>query len=67
MPATSKFAKEQDKLVITVTANASWIYPDTKNHPESAEEIADAVYESYKAGASIAHIHADGFRKRQAS
>jgi 3-keto-5-aminohexanoate cleavage enzyme len=55
--------KKQDKLVITVTANASWIYPETKNHPESAEEIADAVYDSYKAGASIAHIHADGIQK----
>lgn len=55
--------KKQDKLIITVTANASWIYPETKNHPETADEIADAVYDSDKAGASIAHIHADGIQK----
>jgi 3-keto-5-aminohexanoate cleavage enzyme len=53
----------QNKLIITVTANASWIYPETRNHPETAEEIADEVYDSYRAGASIAHIHADGIQK----
>jgi len=48
----------QNKLVITVTANPSWIYPETKNHPTTPEEIADEIYKCYKAGASIAHIHA---------
>jgi 3-keto-5-aminohexanoate cleavage enzyme len=54
---------KKEKLVITVTANPSWIYPETKNHPLTADEIADEVYRSYKAGASIAHIHADGIQK----
>jgi 3-keto-5-aminohexanoate cleavage enzyme len=59
--------QENDKrLIITVTANASWIYPETKNHPETADEIADAVYDCYKAGASVAHIHADGIQKETA-
>ncbi len=53
----------QDKLIITVTANASWIYPETQNHPNTADEIAEAVYDAYKAGASVAHIHADGIQK----
>lgn len=29
-----------------------------ENLPETAEEIADSVYEAYQAGASIVHIHA---------
>ena len=48
------------KLIITVTANPSWVYPETKNHPTTPEEIADEAYRSFKAGASIAHIHAPG-------
>lgn len=48
------------KLIITVTANPSWIYPKTKNHPTTPKEIADEIYECYRAGASIAHIHAPG-------
>jgi 3-keto-5-aminohexanoate cleavage enzyme len=51
------------KLIITVTANPSWIYPETKNHPLTPYEIADSVYDAYKAGASIAHIHASGIQK----
>jgi len=58
-----KQGTKREKLVITVTANPSWIYPETKNHPLTADQIADAVYNSYKAGASIAHIHADGIQK----
>ena len=48
------------KLIITVTDNPSWIYPETTNHPTTPEEIADDVYDCYRAGASIAHIHAPG-------
>lgn len=48
------------KLIITVTANPSWIYPETKNYPNSPEEIAEEVQACCKAGASIAHIHAPG-------
>ena len=53
-------APHRDKLIITVTANPSWMYPETTNHPDTPEEIADAVYDAYKVGASIAHIHAPG-------
>jgi 3-keto-5-aminohexanoate cleavage enzyme len=53
-------AANHEKLIITVTANPSWIYPETTNHPITPEEIADAVYDCCKAGASIAHIHAPG-------
>src|SRR5512137_1564660 len=28
------------------------------NLPETADEIADSVYEAYKAGASMVHLHA---------
>jgi len=58
-----KQGTKREKLIITVTANPSWIYPETKNHPLTPDEIADAVYDSYKAGASIAHIHASGIQK----
>ncbi len=54
--------RQPGKLIITVTANPSWIYPETKNHPRTPQEIADAIYECYKAGASIAHIHAPGMQ-----
>jgi len=50
--------RSAEKLIITVTANPSWMYPETKNHPLSPAEIADEVYECYKAGATIAHLHA---------
>ena len=56
----TKEEMKKPKLIITVTPNPSWIYPETKNHPTSPEEIADAVYNCYRAGASIAHIHAPG-------
>jgi 3-keto-5-aminohexanoate cleavage enzyme len=55
--------QQRGKLIITVTPNPSWIYPDTKNHPVTPEEIADSAYESYKAGASVVHIHASGLQK----
>lgn len=48
------------KLIITVTPNPSWIYPETQNHPLTPDEIADCSYDCYKAGASIVHIHASG-------
>jgi len=47
-----------EKLIITVTANPSWMYPETKNHPLSPEEIADCIHECYQEGATIAHLHA---------
>ena len=47
----------QEKLIITVTVAPSWIYPDVNNAPRSPEEVVEAVAESWKAGASVAHIH----------
>ncbi len=55
--------QKEDKLIITVTPNPSWIYPETKNHPTTPEEISDSAYECYKAGASVVHIHASGQQK----
>lgn len=52
--------KPQEKLIVTVTANASWMYPDVKNFPGTPEEIAESVEGCRKAGAAIAHIHAPG-------
>jgi 3-keto-5-aminohexanoate cleavage enzyme len=50
----------ETKLIVTVTANPSWIFPTLKNHPVTPEQIADEIYACYKAGASVAHIHAPG-------
>lgn len=47
-----------EKLVLTVATTGAWTSKDiTPYVPITPEEIADDVYESYKAGASIAHIH----------
>ena len=46
-----------EKLIITVTVAPSWIYPDAKNAPRSPEEVVEAVVDSWKAGAAVAHIH----------
>lgn len=54
---------KHEKLIITVTPNPSWIFPETRNHPLTAEEIADSAFDSYKQGASIVHIHASGIQK----
>ena len=47
-----------EKLIITVATTGAVTsrneHPDLPLHPE---EIADAVYEAYEAGASVAHIH----------
>ncbi len=55
--------QRREKLIITVTPNPSWIYPEVTNYPKTPQEIADCVYECYKKGASIAHIHAPGAQK----
>lgn len=47
-----------EKLIITVATTGAW--PKKKNNPNvpvTPDEIAESVYQSYKAGASIAHIH----------
>lgn len=47
-----------EKLIITVaTTGAVTTRNEHPNLPLHPEEIADAVYEAYEAGASIAHIH----------
>lgn len=47
-----------EKLIITVaTTGAVTSRNEHPNLPLHPEEIADAVYESYEAGASVAHIH----------
>ncbi len=55
--------QKQAKLIITVTPNSSWIYPEAKNFPATPEEFADDAYECRKAGASIIHIHASGLQR----
>ncbi len=47
-----------EKLIITVAPTGAW--PTKKNNPNvplQPEEIAEEVYRSWQAGASIAHIH----------
>lgn len=47
-----------DKLIITVAPTGAW--PQKENNPNvplQPKEIAEDVYECYKAGAAIAHIH----------
>ncbi len=46
------------KRVISVAITGSWpTKEDNPNLPITPQEIADDVYESWKAGAAIAHIH----------
>jgi len=51
-------ANSENKVILTVATTGAW---PTKNEtpyvPLQPEEIANEVYECYKAGASIAHIH----------
>ena len=50
----------REKLIVTVTANPSWMYPEVEAYPKTPEEIADCVERCCRAGAAIAHIHAPG-------
>ena len=47
-----------EKLIITVAPTGDFV---TKEHtpylPTTPKEIADSIYESWQAGAAIAHIH----------
>ena len=48
-----------EKLIITACLTGAEVTRDVQpNLPITPEEIADAAYEAWKAGASIAHIHA---------
>lgn len=46
------------KTIITVAPTGAWpTKKDNPNVPMTPEEIAEDVYECYKAGASVAHLH----------
>lgn len=46
------------KIIITVAPTGAWpSKKDNPNIPLTPEEIANDVYECYKAGASVAHLH----------
>ncbi len=48
----------KSKVILTVAPTGAWpTKEDTPYIPLQPEEIANEVYECYKAGASIAHIH----------
>jgi 3-keto-5-aminohexanoate cleavage enzyme len=49
-----------DKVIVTVatTGGTAGTRESNPNVPEQPDEIADAVYDCWKAGASILHIHA---------
>ncbi|MHA1275986.1 MAG: 3-keto-5-aminohexanoate cleavage protein [Candidatus Helarchaeota archaeon] len=49
--------KAEQKVMITVTTANSWIYPEAKNWPVTAEKLIEDVVMSYEAGAAIAHVH----------
>lgn len=48
----------ENKVILTVATTGAWpSKKDTPYVPLQPEEIADEVYECWKAGASVAHIH----------
>lgn len=54
-----KVLRTTEKLIITVAPTGAFQGKEANpNHPLMPEEIAQAVYEAWNAGASIAHIHA---------
>lgn len=50
--------KQKTKTIITVATTGAWpTKKDNPNIPMTPPEIADDVYECFKAGASICHLH----------
>ncbi|WP_326512769.1 3-keto-5-aminohexanoate cleavage protein [Clostridium intestinale] len=48
----------EDKVILTVATTGAWpTKKETPYVPLQPEEIAEEIYQCYKAGASIAHIH----------
>ncbi len=48
----------EDKVILTVATTGAWpTKKETPYVPLQPEEIAEEIYECYKAGASVAHIH----------
>ena len=51
----------KNKTIITVAPTGAWPKKkDNPNVPMTPEEIAEDVYECWKAGAAIAHLHIVG-------
>ncbi|MDA4136508.1 MAG: 3-keto-5-aminohexanoate cleavage protein [Thaumarchaeota archaeon] len=46
-----------EKLIITSTVAPSWIYPDAKNNPKTADDAIEEGISAWKAGAAVVHIH----------
>ena len=61
----SAMKAEYEKLIITATIAPTWIYPKEdegkirERWKLTPKEIAEEIYQCYKAGASIAHIHGE--------
>lgn len=48
----------EDKVILTVATTGAWpTKKETPYVPLQPEEIAEEIYQCYKAGASVAHIH----------
>ena len=43
--------------MITSTVAPSWIYPDAKNNPKTADDAINEAIGAWKAGAAVIHIH----------
>lgn len=51
-------ANSEDKVILTVATTGAWpTKKETPYVPLQPEEIAEEIYQCYKAGASVAHIH----------
>lgn len=51
---------EEPPLIITATPNVSWLHPEV-DYPRTAESLTAEAERCRDAGASILHIHAEGF------
>lgn len=49
--------EKPEKLIITSTVAPSWIYPDAKNNPRTADDAIAEAISAWKAGAAVIHIH----------
>ena len=48
---------QQTPLIITSTVAPSWIYPDARNNPKTADDAIEEAISAWKAGAAVIHIH----------
>jgi 3-keto-5-aminohexanoate cleavage enzyme len=48
---------KQEPLIITSTVAPSWIYPDARNNPKTADDAIREAISAWKAGAAVIHIH----------